>query len=266
MSGPQRWSDVPAGDAANVPHLWLCDIDRLACESGRALAVLDDDERGRWRRLVFERDRGRFLASHLFLRAVLARYAGCEPGALRFLKGEHGKPALDPRCAGTAVPAFNLSHSGSRALLAVVPGARSVGADIEQHRPGRRLQALAERNFARPEAALLARTPSARQDALFYRIWTLKEAYIKARATGLSLPLDGFEFRFATNGELELDARAAVDAQPQRWHCLSWELAEGYGAALVHDAPRAALPRWFEARPLVDWCEREVAVGFRTRG
>lgn len=254
-----------AGAVASEAHLWFCDISRLPADRARAVSVLDDDERERMERFVFERDRDRFLASHVFLRTVLARYVRATPLQLRFVKAQHGKPSLLTHGADAA-PAFNLSHSGDRALLAVVPGASEVGVDIEHHRPGRRLEALARKNFAQPEIERLLTAPAVTRDALFYRVWTLKEAYVKARATGLSLRLDGFWFGFGDDGSLTIDARPDIDALPRRWHCVSWNPEGGYSAALVHDAESALKLRWFEFAPPGHVDEVEVAVGFRTRG
>jgi 4'-phosphopantetheinyl transferase len=260
------WSEAPAGDDPPAARLWLCDIDRPPVGPDTAAAVLDDDERARRARFVFQRDRDRYLASHLFLRAVLACHAGVDPAALRFTRGPHGKPVLEPACVPGVAPAFNLSHSGARALLAIVPGAAEVGVDIERWRPDRRFAAIAERNFSPPECRYLDRFGAAARAAAFYRVWTLKEAYVKARSTGLTLPLHGFRFGFGPGGELGLAAESAVDATPGRWHCAAWELPGSYSAALVHDAPRTLPLRWFEAVPLVGWRELEVAVGFRTPG
>lgn len=264
MDALRHWSEAPAGELAAAVQLWLCDIDRPPAAA--AAAVLDDEERTRLARFVFPRDRDRYLASHVFLRAVLARLGDVDPASLRFSKGPHGKPALDPACVPGSAPAFNLSHSAGRALLAIVPGATEVGVDVEHWRPERRFAGIAERNFSAPECEYLSRAGPAGRVAAFYRVWTLKEAYVKARSTGLTLPLHGFRFDFGTRGDLSLAAHSDVDAAPGRWHCAAWELPGGFSAALVHDAPRALALRWFEAVPLEGWRELEVAVGFRTPG
>lgn len=194
---------------------------------------LDDEERVRLSRLRFESDRHVFLVSHAQLRDTLGRALGVPPRELRFVKGEHGKPALDPSWLGAReAPAFNLSHSGSFGALALGHGTGAIGVDIEQHRPGRRFGALARRNFAPAEVRDLEALPEDARSLRFYDVWTLKEAYLKARGTGLQLPLAGFRFRF--DGEaLGFSARGSVDPRPQRWGFWCWRLAEGFGLSLA---------------------------------
>ncbi len=99
--------------------------------------------------------------------------------------GEHGKPYF------SAYPDFhfNLSHSGRKVLCAVAD--RPVGCDVEKVSAAR--EALAKRFFSAEEvAALLALPDEEDRRVFFYRLWTLKESFIKAIGRGLSLPLDSF--------------------------------------------------------------------------
>jgi hypothetical protein len=101
----------------------LCDTDaqRDSALLADYLALLDADESERLQRLVFERDRHRFLVSHALLRSVLSLYGGQPAGSWRFLKGRHGKPELVPVQRERA-PAFNLSHSDRWRCLRSAPG------------------------------------------------------------------------------------------------------------------------------------------------
>lgn len=196
---------------------------------------LDDDERRRLSRLRFESDRHVFLVSHALLRGALGRAVGADARELRFVRGEHGKPALDPDWLGSReAPAFNLSHSGTFGAVAICHGTGEVGVDIEQHRPGRRFGALARRNFAAAEVRDLEALPEAERPSHFYDVWTLKEAYLKARGTGLQLPLAGFRFRF-DDGALGFGARGSVDPLPGRWRFWCWRLGEGFSLSLALD-------------------------------
>ena len=99
------------------------------------------------------------------------------------LTGENGKPYL--KDAGVC---FNLSHAGSYAVCAVGP---DPGCDIEKIRPVR--EDVARRFFHPEEFALLQAEPDAAvRERLFFRLWTLKESYIKATGKGLSQPLGSF--------------------------------------------------------------------------
>ena len=78
--GPGTWGDAAPVLAAGATHLWLCDLDALRDPALLAdyLSLLDTDEARRLDRLVFARDRHRFLVSHALLRYVLSLYKGLD--------------------------------------------------------------------------------------------------------------------------------------------------------------------------------------------
>ncbi|PTR32713.1 4'-phosphopantetheinyl transferase [Luteibacter sp. OK325] len=123
--------------------------------------------------------------------SLLAAYAG--PDAPAVARGEHGKPHF-PAPFGEL--GFNWSHSGDRALFAVGRGSEGfeLGVDIERVRPRPRALELATRFFAPDETAMLARLPAGRLLNGFLRLWTAKEAVLKANGSGLSYGLHRVSF------------------------------------------------------------------------
>ena len=109
---------------------------------------------------------------------------GLEPEGREIRAGKFGKPYLP----GAPAFQFNLSHSGERVLCAVCD--RPVGGDVE--RIERDLTGLARRFFHPEEQAALAAVPEEERNALFVRLWTRKESYLKAKGTGISESLNGF--------------------------------------------------------------------------
>lgn len=251
------WRPAPALVAGAV-HVWLCDVDALSdqrlLDSCRAL--LDADETLRLQRFAFDTHRHRFLVSHALLRTVLSLYGGGAPAQWRFERGVHGKPRLVAAQRGSA-PMFNLSHSGSLAALALSRDTEALGIDIEFHRPGRSFLALARRNFAPAEYAGLPELPPEDLVPEFYDLWTLKEAFVKARGDGLTQSLADFWFTFdRPSGHVAFDARAALEPEPARWRFWSYRLAGPYSAAVAlrgtGTEPHLE-PRWFRAVPGRSW-------------
>jgi 4'-phosphopantetheinyl transferase len=206
-------------------HLWRLDLD--AGGRGAAADILSEDERARAARFHFERDRRRFIAGRAALRRILAGYLERAPAALVFSLGHHGKPALE-----NLGLEFNLSHSGGCGLIAVTRG-RRIGVDVESIRTDFAGEDIARRFFAPAEVeALVASAPDEYATA-FFRCWTRKEAYVKARGDGLSLALDRFEV------PLEHGAtRALASCLDDPSECARWSLREivprpGYLGALV---------------------------------
>lgn len=196
--------------------------------------VLDEGERGRASRFVFERDRRRFIVAHRWVRILLGRCIGRSPESLRFVAGAHGKPALVDAPFDLR---FNLSHAGERALLAIARG-RDVGVDIEQEQDIEVFD-LASRFFAPSEVAALRGVESTERIPAFFRCWTRKEAFIKALGDGLSFPLDGFEVSVSDDQSPQLlrggNGGGVLDL-PSRWRIVSLASEPGYAAALAATA------------------------------
>jgi len=176
-------------------HLWRLDLD--AAHGEAATVVLSEEERARAARFHFESDRHRFIAARAALRRILAAYLDRAPADLVFSLGRHGKPALE-----NLGLEFNLSHSGGCGLLAVTRG-RRVGVDLERVRSEFAGEDIARRFFASAEVEALAATKPDEYVTAFFRCWTRKEAYVKARGDGLSLALDRFEVPLDRAGEVD---------------------------------------------------------------
>jgi 4'-phosphopantetheinyl transferase len=158
--------------------LWPFDLCPLAGD----LDLLNQFERHRAERFVFKRDRSRFIAAHAQIRRLLGGYLGVAPDLCEFEIGPNGKPAL----AGASTLRFNLAHSSDRAVLAVSSGAE-VGVDIESPVTLEDPAAIATEVASEEEAAALRGVPPTEVPGAFLRLWTRKEATLKAFGTGLSI-------------------------------------------------------------------------------
>ena len=147
------------------------------------------------RRLHSPGSRRLFQESHSLVRRALSRYSNIPPGKWRYVKNAHGKPRIDPKL-GSVPLSFSLSHTKGLAVVAVTAGA-DVGVDVESM--DRRVDAakISGRFFSPEESVPLQKCRPGRLREHFFRYWTLKECYMKARGLGLSLPLDSFSFRLA---------------------------------------------------------------------
>jgi len=198
--------------------LVLTDNAEALAKRDQYLPLLSPDEHERMARLVFERDRQRFLLTRALVRTMLSRYAPVAPADWQFIANVHGRPEILDRPLGVADLRFNLSHTDGLIACAVTIG-REVGVDVEH--VGRRLtQDVAARFFAPAEVAHLQSLPDDEQERLFFDYWTLKEAYIKARGFGLSLPLGDFAFHLATGGAPAISFEPSLPDDPATWQFL----------------------------------------------
>jgi 4'-phosphopantetheinyl transferase len=183
--------------ADNRVQLWFAPVAEVydAAQLAAYETLLNDDERARWRRFHYAVDRQRFLVGRAFMRTVLAECLGHgDPATLQFSYSTHGKPELAGPHAGKLH--FNLSHTDAMLVLAI-DRRHAVGVDVEAVTRKVELLALAKRYFAAHEYEELADLDDTAQRERFFALWTLKEAWLKARGLGLHIPLDDFSFNLA---------------------------------------------------------------------
>lgn len=137
---------------------------------------------------------------------------------------------------------FNVSRSGGLGLLAVVPGVE-VGVDVERVRPFPELERVASRFFSPGEVGRLRRLPPSLRVDAFYRVWTRKEAFLKARGEGLTRPLASFEVSVEP-GRAPRILRIDGPDEPDRWILLHLAPAPGYVGAVALPVPGTGLRRW----------------------
>lgn len=171
--------------------------------------------------------RVRWIAGRGMLREILGRALGIDPARVEFRSGPHGKPELDT--GGAPRLRFNVSHSGAFALYALALG-REVGADVEQFR-ARRRDDIARRFFAPGEQKRLFALDEPRRSSAFFRLWTCKEAFLKATGEGLSRSLRSYEIDLRDDGAARLLWAAGIPDAARRWSVFSLPAPEGYAAA-----------------------------------
>ena len=209
------WQPFRTVDPASVVYV---DLTPDAVNEAAALVVLDAEEQARCGDFEYAAPRRRFVLCRAALRAVLCGELGCENEQLTFETARRGKPSamVDGRPAPIS---FNVSHSGRHGLIAFAPRGR-LGVDIEERTTPRRLDLLAEAALSEEERAAFASKRGAEQICLFFRLWTMKEALLKAHGEGFLLDATAFEIprsirQGEPSGALQLPQLAGVTWQVQ---------------------------------------------------
>jgi 4'-phosphopantetheinyl transferase len=221
-------------------HIWSASLDVPDDRIRNLWAILSPDEVERAERLRTEKNRKRFVVARGILREILAKILDIPPSSVRFETSIHGKPALATEHS-TAGIQFNLSHSHDLALYAVTRS-RRVGIDLEYVRDID-ADVIAQHFFSREECANLRRIPADQQRDAFFRCWTRKEAYIKARGEGLTRPLQSFEVSILPETPQLLwceDDPTEID----RWSFANVSPCAGYEATLAVEGHDWALSTW----------------------
>ncbi|WP_374306335.1 4'-phosphopantetheinyl transferase superfamily protein [Methylocella sp.] len=226
---PAGWREIAVRDAR--VKLWLIDAAPDPAALAAAARVLSEAERARAGRFFRLEDRARSMISRAALRRLLGAATGRAPESLVFGETEHGRPRLvGAQAPSFQAPSFNVSHSGGWALIGLSKHG-DIGVDIEEARPDVEALDLARGFFHDGEyRAIAAREGAARLEA-FYRVWTAKEAALKALGVGIAERLKDFEVRFAPD---ELRVIAEPGAFSPRLSTMRLEALaapQGYAAA-----------------------------------
>jgi 4'-phosphopantetheinyl transferase len=248
------------GDA--VFQLWFAYPGDLAdaAVAEACVALLSDAEREQAARFRFERHRHEYIATHALARIALSNSYPVPPHAWSFSVNKYGKPAPIPDCGLR----FNQSNSVGLAVCLVASAATraphvgpaaspgtgiEVGVDVESSSRAEEIVDLAPHVFSLAEQAQLEGLPATDRPGRALSLWTLKEAYIKARGIGLSLPLRKISFLFGGPVGIRLRVEPGIDDDPARWRfCLLNHME--HRIALVAQGAASGLEVW-ESRPLL---------------
>ncbi|MEV5878582.1 4'-phosphopantetheinyl transferase superfamily protein [Streptomyces sp. NPDC052101] len=199
LHDPAAWDP----DRPEPVKLWFCPNDGLAPGMAATLAThwLDEHERETASGFLFERDRRQYLVAHALVRRVLAIESGMPEAEAVIWRSSRGRPFLQKPPGGLPRGGreldFNLSHTHGHNLLGVVRRHR-IGVDVERLDRGDQGFDTIVETFAETEQRWVAEAaPGRARDRRVLRLWTLKEAYSKARGLGLGLPFDAFSFTLA---------------------------------------------------------------------
>lgn len=170
-----------------------CDIHILKIEKdqypGDLLPYLSAEEKAKASNFVFEKHRNQFILTRAATRRLFSNYLDLPPDQIFFKTNQQGKPSFN---LDTTLQ-FNISHTDHHILCAIAAD-RELGIDIEALSFKRPVMAIAKRFFSNNEHAFLAALPTEQQYHEFFKLWTLKEAYVKCTGTGIAHSWQALDF------------------------------------------------------------------------
>ena len=221
--------------------MWRLGPEQLAAAADEGMAARHSD----WRTMLSIAEQRRadafraeqhgrdYLVAHVGLRVVLGRLVQAPPALLRFSAKDGVKPSLmaDWETSPEQLDLrFNLSHTQGAVLIAVAEGFE-VGVDVERQRPLEDLEGMARTVMSDMESAHWQRLSPELRCQAFYRLWTRKEAYLKA--IGLGLFRDLHEVTVPVSpGSLAEPAVVTDQNGDGVWSVLDVPVWEGFSASL----------------------------------
>lgn len=225
--------------AAGAVQVFVADTRTFAAHPERldqAMVWMTDDERVRAGKFRHETDRLMFALGRLMARTLVGRALEVDPSAWPWREGPHGRPEIAQ--PGTNLH-FNLSHSAGLVMCAIGRG-RAVGVDVEDLARRAPDPAIVPRYCSPAEADDVRRHGDRWRDR-FLTYWTLKEAYLKARGLGISVPLSDITFLVDARGA-RIGFERSLAGTDDRWAFHLLQLGARHLAAVAADTADGATP------------------------
>ena len=201
--------------------------------------VLSEEEKTKARRFYFQEGHMQYVATKFMLRCLLGEYLNIAPRLLEFSYNEYGKPCLAQKFNAPGIN-FNLSHSSGLSLVSVALGMET-GVDIERINEDIDFMEISEKFFSGNEKRKLALLSGEARTAAFFKCWTRKEAYLKARGLGICSDISSFEVSLCPDEPAALLGPCDSAGDIAMWLLLDIDASEGYAGAVAVDGEPASI-------------------------
>ena len=220
-------------------HLWKQNLKVSDLEVNKCFEILNQEEKIKAKKFFFEEHKRRFIVARGTLRTILGRYLNTPASTIEFTYSSQGKPRLTNKLGEDKLQ-FNLSHSYDLAIYGVTYNC-VIGVDIEHIRPILEIKKLAKRFFCSREYNYISLLTSPELEKTFFKLWTAKEAYLKATGEGIGRGLDKVE--------VSLDSYPQLLKLPNNQSLLNWTIFfliphPSYQGAVVFRANEWKLSYW----------------------
>ena len=176
----------------NEVHIW-----NYSLEPDKNLAELyfnnlSEDEKDRVKKIIIKEVKYRSILSKVITKKILSKYLDRKITQINYCYNKFGKPKLSSEINHLDLN-FNISHSGNLGVIAISKN-KQIGIDIEQIVELNDLNDLIDLIFTENEIRQIGLLDQIDKTKMFYKIWTAKEAFVKAIGYGLSFPVKNIEF------------------------------------------------------------------------
>lgn len=216
-------------------HIWFSLTKELSnsCLLAQYKDLLSEEESNQFNNFVYRTDSHRYLVSRALLRAMLSKYSSIPPHIWKFSRNVYGKPFINNEddVLSPNKLSFNLTHTDGLVLVGLTKTA-DIGVDAEKISQEFDYMDIAHDNFTKNEITALESMPSIEQREFFYKHWTLKESYLKARGEGLTLPLNLFSFAFSIDNKIVCNFSDELKDCSSNWKFLQLSPVENYVSSI----------------------------------
>ena len=216
-------------------HCWYCSHDLNEDRIPVYKKLLSSNEVNKASKFKFVKDRNCYIISRGILRILLGKYLKKHPRDITFHYSKYGKPSLD----SNSMLKFNISHSGNTTVFGFI-NHLEIGVDVEKIKIDFDVLDLAKNFFSQGEIKSLESRPEQLYKS-FYRCWTRKEAFIKAKGSGLSFPLDSFTVSLDDDANAKLLETHWDVTEAAGWKFFSFIPLADYISAVAVESKEASI-------------------------
>lgn len=215
----------------NEVSVWFISFDVSEDKITFLSSFLSEDEILKASKFRFKKDKNCSIITRGALRFLSSKYLKENPEDIKFKYGEYGKPYYNME---TKLK-FNVSHSGNMAVIGFVLN-DDIGVDIEEIKTDFEVFDIASNYFSKLEIETLNELPKEKHVEYFYRCWTRKESFIKAKSQGLTFPLDSFSVSIHSDKKTELLETKWDEKEKSTWKLFTFSPHQNYiGAVSVQN-------------------------------
>ena len=235
---------LPGEFSKDQVDIWTISLVQSEMVINNLFWLLSDEEKEKLIRFHFPQDRHRFIICHGAVRQIVSQYLAVEPDQVIFYENQFGKPIFRNELGEIAIQ-FNLSHSEDLAVLALTP-IRNIGVDIEFIHPFTDYLKLAATYFSPEEIVYIDSLSENIKLNAFYKLWTRKEAFLKAIGKGLSFPLNDFSMMGPPSFEFRKVKLSWRSALAGYWYFIDLQIEEGYSSTLVIEGDKVSVLKFHQ--------------------
>jgi 4'-phosphopantetheinyl transferase len=214
----------------NDVHIWIIDIENYRENIDNFQRILSVDEEEKVKRFSFDALKEIFIINRGYLRIILSQYLRLKPEEISFTYNHKGKPLLDDTILRKIE--FNLSHKNNYTVYSF--SNENIGIDLENINDKVQMENIAKRFFCHNEFDYLKNLEFREKQEHFFKLWTLKEAYLKAIGEGLSGGLDSICFTIDENTQqMQLIQEKNTFKKDNPWYFKTFNLLDNYRISIA---------------------------------
>ncbi|HSD64457.1 MAG TPA: 4'-phosphopantetheinyl transferase superfamily protein [Ignavibacteriaceae bacterium] len=215
----------------NEVHVWNYPLNIVDTDVEYFYGLLTDEEKKGIDKIRLQGVRDGRVISKVIVKDIISKYLGVNSDQIKYSYNRFGKPVL-PEDINFPGLNFNISHSESLGIIALVKQ-KQIGVDLERIIDLADLDDIIKLCFSKNEQGFFKDLEGLEKTKLFYKVWTGKEAFIKAIGKGFSFPLENISFELNINKEIIISEISDFQDNIDKWHVYNFSPEENYTSTIV---------------------------------